>query len=207
MQKIYIAFSDDFVANKLLNYLNNHFTNIFLLTSFSEVTKAGIVIVDFDFFNENSKQLKDINIILLLDDEKKIEIIQNDFLSISILNMPVKMQDLIFAIEQKQSSIANIYEFRSWYLDLNNNTLYKDDININLSDKEALIIKEFFINNIKNPNQSITKECFLKNVWNISNIEIETQSLESYISILRRKFSDSNVDLVITKNKDGYLLS
>lgn len=203
MSNIYIGFSDSFVADKFLKYLKNSFENISLLNSSISIPNQSVVISDFDFFSNSCQILKNTNVILLVEVEKKTHILQNNFLSLNILELPIKMQDLIDIIEQIKTSIANVYAYNGWYLDLNNNILYKYEITLNLSEKEALILKEFFINN----DQSITKEQFMKNVWNISNTEIESQSLESYISTLRRKFADNNIGLVITKNKDGYSLS
>lgn len=207
MQNIYIAFSDSFVADAFLNYLKNIFENIVLVDNSIDITNQNIVITDFNFFHENSEHLKKANIILLLDDNEKFINIKNDLININTLDLPIKMQDLIDTIEQIKISMTKIYSYNQLCLDLNHNILYNDAITLNLSDKEALILKEFFINQSKNSGKSITKEHFMRSVWNISNMEIESQSLESYISVLRRKFNDSNINLVITKNKDGYLIS
>ncbi|MDR2008522.1 MAG: winged helix-turn-helix domain-containing protein [Alphaproteobacteria bacterium] len=198
MKNIYVSFNEKVVGEKIFDYLKNYFNNISVdNTGFSA---ESIVITDIIFFRENSQQLKNTQVILLCELSEGLEIA--DLTHVLPLNIPIKMDDLISILEQKNFATTNIYKYKNYTLNLNDNVLLKGDTSINLSEKEALVLKEFFCN----PNAILPKEYFLKTVWNISNMEVNSQSLESYVSALRKKFQENNVDLIITKEKDGYII-
>ncbi len=202
MQYIYIKLSNNFVTDKLLNYLQNYFNNIIFLDTKSNPNKEDILVSDAIYLQNNYQQLKNTNVVLLCDNDEKLNIDRKKFFYISFLEIPLKIQDLIDLIESMKIMISNIYKYNNHFLDLNSGVLYNDSSTLILSEKELLILKEFFIL----PKQNIAKSHFMKAVWNIANEDIESQSLENYISTLRRKFNEVNISLSILKNKDGYQL-
>ncbi|MCL2567527.1 MAG: winged helix-turn-helix domain-containing protein [Alphaproteobacteria bacterium] len=200
MKNIYIYFADKIISEKFFNYLKNYFNNVFIFTDKADTVIASIIITDLIGFKENFQKLKNTQILLLCAAEelKGIHIAEN----IIHLNIPIKMDELTAVLEQKSFAAANVYRYKNYVLDINNNVLFKEDVPIALSEKESLILKEFF----NSPNKIITKEYFLSAVWNINNTDVHSQSLESYVSALRKKFQDSNINLTISKEKEGYIL-
>lgn len=203
MNNIYIGLSDKFVANKLLNYLQIYFDNVMAFDSSVYIRRQSVIVVDLEILQENTSKLQDANIIVLLDNKEKASMLPVNCNNLYFLDIPIKLQDLIDLLEIIEVSIAKIYSYNDFLLDLNNRLLYNDISSLNLSDKEASILKEFFTK----PSQSISKQHFMKEVWNIANEAIESQSLENYISSLRRKFQENNINLQVVKNKDGYELN
>ncbi|MDR0484580.1 MAG: winged helix-turn-helix domain-containing protein [Alphaproteobacteria bacterium] len=198
MKNIYIYFADTLVAEKFFSYLKNYFNNIFIFTSDCNLQK-NTVITDYAMFKEQWQKLKNTHVILLAT-SVEVEELQGDLSNVILLNTPIKMADLITILEQKNLASTNMYIYKDYILDTNDNVLYSENLKVHLSEKEALVLKEFF----SNPNIIISKEYFLKEVWNIHNMEVISQSLENYISNLRKKFHENGIDLNIIKDKSGY---
>ena len=100
--------------------------------------------------------------------------------------------------EFKKSSIINL---RSYIIDKNERKIKKDDLELQLTEKEI----DFLILFTKNK-QPLDRNFFLKKVWKYS-IETDTHTIETHIHRLRKKilqkFKDNNF---IKNNEKGYYI-
>ncbi len=121
------------------------------------------------------------------------------------LDMPVKMQELKKTItvllakyEFKKNSLIKLNDYT---IDKNERKIKKDQLELQLSEKEINFLILFSKNN-----KPISKNSVLEKVWKYSS-ETETHTVETHIHRLRKKilekFGDDNF---IKNNNEGYYI-
>jgi hypothetical protein len=126
------------------------------------------------------------------------QIIDHLYMPMSILEFKKKVIYLNAKNEFKRNSLI---ELNGYTIDKNERKIKKENIELQLSEKEINFLILFSKN--KGP---ISKDLVLKNVWNYS-LESETHTVETHIHRLRKKimekFSDSNF---IKNSNKGYFI-
>ena len=116
----------------------------------------------------------------------------------SILEFEKKIISLIAKNEFKKNSLINL---KGYTLDKNERTIKKNNLELQLSEKEISFLVLF--TEIKEP---VNRNLILKNVWKYSE-ESETHTVETHIHRLRKKifqkFGDNNF---IKNNNKGYYI-
>tara|TARA_B100000795_G_scaffold265987_1_gene248543 strand:+ start:389 stop:979 length:591 start_codon:yes stop_codon:yes gene_type:complete len=152
---------------------------------------------------ENNLNLKD-SIIITSFNKKNCKISTLDKKEFIILeNLPIFLPNLIekiniFFLKIKFNSQNKIY-IKNYNINLNNRTIYNDDVETSLTEKEIQII--VFLLEKKTPQ----KISMLQNqIWHFSN-DLETHTVETHIYRLRKKiktiFGD---DRFILSGENGY---
>ena len=121
------------------------------------------------------------------------------------LNMPFTILDfkkkVITAIAKSEFKKNSLIHLSSYVIDKNERKLKKNNLELQLSEKEI----NFLILFCKNK-EPISRSSVLKNAWNYSS-ESETHTVETHIHRLRKKiaekFSDNNF---IKNNNKGYYI-
>ncbi|MGL5900604.1 MAG: response regulator transcription factor [Lactobacillaceae bacterium] len=99
--------------------------------------------------------------------------------------------------------VSNILTFGSYRLDLINSKIITDDICIDLTTNEFIIMKKLF----ENQGKIVSKVTLMKTLWDNENF-IDQNALQVSMGRLRRKLSDISLDMCIkTKRGRGYTLN
>ena len=176
------------------------------LDIYSKDTKNKKVAVFFEYeMNKNLlnkiEQL-DLPLILITDNANKI-FLKKDFCEIikipfTIISFQKKLTSLIAKKEFKKNSFIKLNEY---IIDKNQRKIKKDDLELNLSEKEINFLIMFSKSKIP-----ISKDYVLKNVWNYSS-DTETHTVETHIHRLRKKILERfNDNDFIKNNKKGYYI-
>ena len=116
----------------------------------------------------------------------------------TILDFEKKITSLFAKSEFKKNSLINL---NGYTIDKNERKIKKNNLELQLSEKEINFLVLFSINN-----KPISRNDVLKNVWNYSS-ESETHTVETHIHRLRKKilekFGDNNF---IKNNNKGYYI-
>jgi len=119
-------------------------------------------------------------------------------LPFSILDLEKKIISLISKNEFKKNSLISL---KDYIIDKNERKIKKNNLELQLSEKEINFLILFSTNN-----KPISKNSVLKNVWNYSD-KTETHTVETHIHRLRKKifqtFGDNNF---IKNNNKGYYI-
>ena len=100
--------------------------------------------------------------------------------------------------EFKKNSLIKINDY---ILDKNERKIIKDNLELQLSEKEINFIILF-----QKSKKPLSRNIILKNVWNYS-LESETHTVETHIHRLRKKFLDRFGDANFIKNNNkGYYI-
>ena len=162
--------------------------------------------LDLQKLNEaNNSNFKD-SILITIFNKKNFKISTIDEKEFSIIeNLPIPLPNLIekiniFFLKIKFNSLNKIY-IKNYNINLNSRTIYNDDVETSLTEKEVQII--VFLLEKKTP-QKISK--LQSEIWNFSK-DLETHTVETHIYRLRKKiktiFGD---DKFILSSKNGYYL-
>ena len=120
------------------------------------------------------------------------------YLPLNILDLKKKVNDLLSSFKFSKNSSVNI---KNYSIDKNLKTMKKDNISINLTEKEVNLID--LLNKEKKP---LNKKLILKKIWQYS-IDADTHTVETHIYRLRKKvlakFGDNKF---INISKEGYSL-
>ena len=189
----------------ILNFdeLYEIFNEVKVVLNFN-VSKVGNL--DLQKLNkESNSNLKDSILITIFNkkiykistlDEKEFLFIEN--LPISLPNLIEKMN--IFFLKIRFNFQNKIY-IKNYNINLNNRTIYNDNLETSLTEKEVQII--LFLLEKKTP-QKISK--LQSEIWNFSN-DLETHTVETHIHRLRKKikviFGDNEF---ISSGENGYYL-
>ena len=120
------------------------------------------------------------------------------YLPLSILDLKKKVNDLLSSFKFSKNSSINI---KNYTIDKNLKTMSKDDISINLTEKEVNLL--VLLNEEKKP---LSKKLILKKIWRYS-IDADTHTVETHIYRLRKKVLNKFGDKeFINIFKDGYSL-
>ena len=137
------------------------------------------------------------------------ELSNNNDISKSDLYEGIKMPFTIISFQEKLISLIAKNEFRKnsfirlndYIIDKNERKIKKNDLELNLSEKEINFLVMFSQNS-----GPISKDYVLTNVWNYSS-DTETHTVETHIHRLRKKilekFDDNNF---IKNNNKGYYI-
>ena len=116
----------------------------------------------------------------------------------SVLELKKKIVSLIAKNEFKKNSLIKINDY---ILDKNERKIIKDNLELQLSEKEINFIILF-----QKSKKPLSRNIILKNVWNYS-LESETHTVETHIHRLRKKFLDRFGDANFIKNNNkGYYI-
>jgi len=164
--------------------------------------KENQIVVHFENF-PNKDEINNFPSILITKSSEKIK--KSPLSSEEVLKMPFKILDF----ENKIISVLAKYEFkrnslillRGYTIDKNERKIKKNNLELQLSEKEI----DFLILFSKN-NNPINRNLVLKKVWKYSD-ESETHTVETHIHRLRKKilekFGDKNF---IKNNEKGYYI-
>ena len=139
----------------------------------------------------------------LILSKKKITNFDNQIL---IDNFPIKMKNLLEIINisflKKNFNLQSEINIGNYQMNLNSRTLYCQDLKLNLTEKETLVI--LYLKNKKIP-------CSVKElqelVWKQST-NLETHTVETHIYRLRKKIKDKfQDDNFIMSFKEGYKIN
>ena len=168
---------------------NNQLIVFFL----NEISKKDYEKIPKNYFpiiviNKNSKSKN-----ILLD--KFVEQLNMPF---SILDLEKKIISLFSRHEFSKRSVINL---RGYTIDKNERKIKKDNLELQLTEKEVNFLILFSKNN-----KPLSRNFVLKNVWNYS-LKSETHTLETHIHRLRKKiFQKFNDDNFIKNNNKGYYI-
>ena len=191
-QNVYILNFDELyeIFNEVKNILNFNVSKVSNL----ELQKLN---------EANNLNLKD-TVLITIFDKKNCKISTIDKKEFSIIeNLPIFLPNLIekiniFFLKIKFNFQNKIY-IKNYNINLNNRTIYNDDVETSLTEKEIQII--VFLLEKKTPQ----KISMLQNqIWHFSN-DLETHTVETHIYRLRKKiktiFGD---DRFILSGENGY---
>ena len=119
------------------------------------------------------------------------------------LNMPFHILDLkkkiISLFSRHEFSKRSIINLHGYTIDKNERKIKKDDLELQLTEKEVNFLVLFSKNN-----KPLSRNFVLKNVWNYSS-KSETHTIETHIHRLRKKILKKfNDDNFIKNNDKGY---
>ena len=151
---------------------------------------------------ENYKDLLNIYSNSVVISKKEIKNLKS---VIIINNFPLKIKKLIEVVNTR--FLKNQFHFQSsktigsYTLDLNSKKIFRNDINLELTEKEIKLID--FLKSSKN---SISINELQKKVWGYAS-SLETHTVETHVYRLRKKFLKAFKDEnFILSNKNGYFI-
>ena len=155
----------------------------------------------------NSNHLDSINCLIISKTYSKL-LINEDIKDKNLLNLkdlPLSLKKLLEIISIKLIKIKFNHQskiiIKDYELNLNSKFIYKDNLNLKLTEKEIDII--LYLNNKKIKHDVIDLQ---KNIWGYSS-NIETHTVETHIYRLRKKidnlFKDKNF---ILTHENGYFI-
>ena len=198
--------------NKSLDEIKNKLSFNLVMYDFEDYSKQTnqnyhILLVDNEFLLKEKVDLPkfesfNLPILLLINSQSntKKSFLFDDkaYLPLNILDLKKKVNDLLSSFKFNKNSSVNI---KNYIIDKNLKTLRKDNISINLTEKEVNLL--VLLNEEKKP---LNKKLILKKIWQYS-IDADTHTVETHIYRLRKKvlakFGDKEF---INIFKDGYSL-
>ena len=168
----------------------------------------------FDILDEIKEELNCNLIFKLKSQISNIENLQNyliltdhkiDYLEnlIIINDLPIKINKIIEKINvsflKKNFNVQSEIKINKYFINVNSRTMYNKKKNINLTEKEILMILY-----LKKKDQPCSVNELQKIVWKQSS-DLETHTVETHIYRLRKKVKDHFKDeKFIISEKDGY---
>lgn len=157
---------------------------------------------------KTSDIFKNIGIILISAKiEEDIKIKGLDIGADDYITKPFSIREVLSRVNalvrrlQPLSSIDEVYSNRNITYDFKNKILYKEEIPLELTNKEIKLIELL----IKNKGKILTREFILEKIWNKEVGENSGRSLDVYIRKLRGKIDDNpNISLIETIHGKGY---
>lgn len=115
---------------------------------------------------------------------------------------PFGVMELLARIKAnlRKSGFSNTITYKELILNKQMHTFYLNDVPLSLSLKEYDLLEYL----LKNAEKMVTKEELLSKIWGI-NCEIETRTIDMFISRVRKKISSSNVRIETLRGV-GYIL-
>ena len=166
-----------------------------------EAKNGNYVVVFFTYPSDEIKTNNFPSIIITNTSEKKIfpnELHDQIKRPFKIIDFKKKIISLIAKTEFKRNSLIHL---RNYTIDRNERKIKKNNLELQLSEKEVNFLILF-----SETKQPISKNLFLKKVWNYSTAS-ETHTVETHIHRLRKKilkkFGDSNF---IKNDNKGYYI-
>ena len=166
-----------------------------------------VLLLDNEFLIKqkfDTTRLKSFNlpILLLIDSQSNIKknILFDDqvYLPFNILDLKKKVNDLVSSFKFSKNSSVNI---KNYVIDRNLKTMSKENISINLTEKEVNLL--VLLNEEHKP---LNKTLILKKIWQYST-DADTHTVETHIYRLRKKVLEKFGDReFINILKGGYSL-
>ena len=169
------------ILDELKEYLN------FEIISVSKKNYKDLITKYSDSSIISKKEIKDLKSIIIIKTfpikiKKLIEIINTNFL-------------------KKQFHLQSSQTIGLYTLDLNSKKIFKDDVFLELTEKEIKLI-----NFLKSSEDSISINELQKKVWGYVS-SLETHTVETHVYRLRKKFLKTfNDENFINSNKSGYFI-
>jgi len=198
--------------NKSLDEIKNKLSfNLVMYDSKDYLKQANqnyhILFVDNKFLLKQEVDLTKIEsfklpILLLIDSQSsaKKNILFDDlaYLPLNIFDLKKKVNDLLSSFKFSKNSSVNI---KNYTIDRNLKIMRKDNISINLTEKEVTLL--ILLNEEKKP---LNKKIILKKIWQYS-MDADTHTVETHIYRLRKKVLEKFGDKqFINIFKEGYSL-
>ena len=141
-------------------------------------------------------------ILLLIDSQsntkKNFSFDHHTYLPLNILDFKKKVNDLLSSFKFSKNSSINI---KNYTIDKNLKTMSKDNIFINITEKEVNLLVLLY-----EEKKPLNKKLILEKIWQYS-IDADTHTVETHIYRLRKKVLDKFGDKeFINISKDGYSL-
>ncbi|MFQ3307760.1 MAG: two-component SAPR family response regulator [Candidatus Midichloriaceae bacterium] len=139
------------------------------------------------FTSSNPSDFSEKNDLVVLDEmdeyvhkfKNYIAISKNDN---SHISKPFHISKLVKLIDNALDTIKNTLRFKNFSFSFEKRLLTNKDMIVSLTEKEADLLQYL----LKNSTLKLKKHSILKEIWGYENIE--TSTLETYISHLRKKF-------------------
>lgn len=200
MTKISINLKSKIVAEHLVEYLNNIFGKVCI---YGYIPDCDYLITEE---NMDTYNLPLDNLVILINiNHTNNHQHQQD--KTSLLYYPFNISQLVNLVNILINRRQNVITLKHLQLIYSFNTgQIKNEVknlSVKLTDKETLLLQSLF--NVYP--QAISKAELLKKIWYIENSEIETFTLESHISFLRKKLANYFPEVSIIKEPKGYRLA
>jgi len=163
--------------------------------------------LNFEPIKAQENNLKDINSTITSDfliiSKNNLEKIDNQ---IYLTNLPIRINKIIELINvqflKNKFNLQSNINIGSYILNLNSRKIIKNDINLDLTERETNLI--VYLNKSKSP---IKINELQKDVWEYSS-DLETHTVETHIYRLRKKMKDKFGDnKFILSLKNGYKIN
>ena len=163
--------------------------------------------LNFEPIKAQENNLKDINSTITSDfliiSKNNLEKIDNQ---INLTNLPIRINKIIELINvqflKNKFNLQSNINIGSYILNLNSRKIIKNDINLDLTERETNLI--VYLNKSKSP---IKINELQKDVWEYSS-DLETHTVETHIYRLRKKMKDKFGDnKFILSLKNGYKIN
>ena len=163
--------------------------------------------INFEPIKAQENNLKDIKSTITSDfliiSKNNLEKIDNQ---INLTNLPIRINKIIELINvqflKNKFNLQSKINIGSYILNLNSRKIIKNDINLDLTERETNLI--VYLNKSKSP---IKIDELQKDVWEYSS-DLETHTVETHIYRLRKKMKDKFGDnKFILSLKNGYKIN
>ena len=196
------------VFSELILQLNNKNNDKIIYNIIEDVNKSNfIVILDSDSLNKLIRDKVILNNYLFIIGKISADVdnyLSINYINYEIINEPINILSLLNKlknlIDQKNSALLEIKEFKKFKYSSRLKIIYVDEISLYLTDKENDIFQIL----INNKNSPLNKKQLLSKVWNYSE-DIDTHTLETHIYTLRQKIEKKlNLNNIIEHTDEGY---
>ena len=199
------------VFSELILQLNNKNKDKIIYNIIEDVNKSNfIVILDSDSLNKLIRDKVILNNYLFIIGKISADVdnyLSINYINYEIINEPINILSLLNKlknlIDQKNSALLEIKEFKKFKYSSRLKIIYVDEISLYLTDKENDIFQIL----INNKNSPLNKKQLLSKVWNYSE-DIDTHTLETHIYTLRQKIEKKlNLNNIIEHTDEGYRIN
>jgi DNA-binding response OmpR family regulator len=196
------------VFSELILQLNIKNKDKIIYNIIEDINKNNfIVILDSDSLNKLIRNKVTLNNYLFVIGEISSDManyLSINYINYEIINEPINILSLLKKlknlIDQKNSALLEVKEFKKFKYSSRLKIIYVDEISLYLTDKE----NEIFQILINNKNSPLNKKQLLSKVWNYSE-DIDTHTLETHIYTLRQKIEKKlNLNNIIEHTDKGY---
>lgn len=221
MVKVLLIEDDLGIRNELTSFLRNNGYEVDALETFEDAVKdileshADVVLLDLTlpqsdghYIAKEIRKVSDVPIIVVTSRDSKMD----ELLSINIgaddyITKPYDLQIFLARLESlmrrvNKNETSAILRIRDSIVDLEKACLIKDNLSVDLTKNELLILSYL----IKNKNKIVTRDMLMQHLWGGDSF-IDENTLTVNVNRLRLKLSELNIeDLIETKRGMGYII-